>query len=202
MIKWCKKVPQKLILQLYNQSISGINDNELADEVGWALYARCESIISVTNGYENEVLVCPNLCGANVKLVENTFNCPCGFHATWEDFRVSYKGKQLYAANALPIFLDFHKNFPRAKTYGEKLICIDILIHSFHVRNSYHKELSSTDIENENVALNRPTGANLIEGSLKDVILFLDNLSAIPNSQEKERWRKVITRANGGDVLL
>ena len=39
MIKWCKKVPQELIARLYNQSASGICDEELADEVGCALYA-------------------------------------------------------------------------------------------------------------------------------------------------------------------
>ena len=201
MIKWCKRVPQKLISRLYNQSVSGIPDDELADEVGWALYVRCESIISATNGFEKKILLCPNLCGKNIPLVENVFACSCGFHATWDEFKKSYKGKQLHAANALPIFLAYHRNFPRAKTYNEKLICIDTLIHSFHIKMSYYKKLDNYNIEDEDVELNRPTCANLIEGSLKEVILFLDNLSAIPNSDEKERWQRVIVRANGGNVL-
>jgi len=201
MIKWSKKVSQELISRLYNQSVSGICDDELADETGWALYARCESIISVTNGYEKETLICLT-CGSDITLIKNRFECPCGFNAAWEEFRKSYKGKQLYAANALPIFLAYHRDFPRAETYGEKLICIDTLIHSFHIKNSYHKELNNYDPENEDVAVNRPTGANLIEGSLKEVILFLDKLSAIPDSQEKERWRNIIERANGGSALI
>jgi len=200
MIRWCKRVPQELISRLYNQSVSGICDDELADEVGWALFARCESIISATNGFEKKILICLT-CGKDVVLTENVFNCPCGFSATWEEFKKSYKGKQLHAANALPIFLDFHRNFPRAKTYGEKLICIDILIHAFHIKMSYYKDLSNYDIENENVEVNRPVGANLIEGSLKEVILFLDELSAIPDSDQKERWQKIAPRANGGEVL-
>jgi hypothetical protein len=200
MIKWCKKVPQKLISRLYNQSITGICDDELADEVGWALYARCESIISATNGFEKKILLCFT-CRKEIVLVNNNFNCPCGFHATWEEFKKSYKGKQLHAANALPIFINYKNNFPKAKTYGEKLICIDILIHSFHIKMSYYRELDNYDIENEAVELNRPTGANLIEGSLKEVILFLDTLSAIPDSQEKARWKKVIGRANGGNII-
>ncbi|MCL2816189.1 MAG: hypothetical protein FWD23_16475, partial [Oscillospiraceae bacterium] len=65
MIKWCKKVPQELISRLYNQNASGINDDELADEVGWALYARCESIISATNGFEKKRLICLT-CGKEV----------------------------------------------------------------------------------------------------------------------------------------
>ena len=201
MIKWSKRVPQELISRLYNQSVSGIEDDELADEVGWALYARCESIVSATNGFEEKRLICPNLCGADVPLKENIFECPCGFRATWEEFKKSYKGKQLHAANAMPIFLAYQKNFPNAKTYGEKLICIDTLIHSFHLKMSYYKELDSYDLEDETVEINRPVGANLIDGSLKEVILFLDELSALPNSQEKQRWQRIAPRANGGNVL-
>ena len=200
MIKWSKRVPQELISRLYNQSALGIFDDELADEVGWALYARCESIISATNGFEKKILICLT-CGSDIALEDNMFDCPCGFHATWEEFKKSYKGKQLHASNALPVFLAYHKDFPRAKTYGEKLVCIDVLIHSFHIKLSYYRELDSYDIEDENVELNRPVGANLIEGSLKEVILFLDKLSAIPDSQEKERWRKIAPRANGGEAL-
>jgi len=157
MLKWQKKVRQELIARLYNQSASGIIDDDLADEVGCALYARCESIVSVTNGYERNCLQCPK-CGADVPLTENAFNCACGFHATWEEFRSSHKGKQLYAANALPIFVD--------------------------------------------TEVNRPTGANLIEGSLSEVIQFLNKLSSIEGySQGKNRWRGIIERANGGNVL-
>jgi len=202
MIKWCKKVPQELISRLYNQSVSGICDDELANEVGWALYARCESIISATNGFEKKRLICLN-CGKEVPLSNNNvFDCPCGFHVTWEEFKKSYKNKQLHAANALPIFTDYQRNFPKAKTYGEKLICIDVLIHSFHIKNSYYKILESYDPEDANVAINRPTGANLIEGSLSEVILFLDKLSAIDEySRGKEKWRGIVERANGGQIL-
>jgi len=201
MIKWSKRVSQGLIARLYNQSVSGICDDELADEVGWALYARCESIISATRGFEEKILICPDLCGADVPLLDNIFSCACGFSATWEEFKKSYKGKQLHAANAMPVFLAYHRDFPKAKTYGEKLICIDVLIHSFHIKMSYYKILDNYDIEDENVEINRPVGANLIAGSLKEVILFLDALSALPDSQEKERWRRIAPRANGGEAL-
>jgi hypothetical protein len=155
----------------------------------------------VTYGYERKTLICPDHCGADVALADGVFGCLCGFHATWDEFRRSYKDKQLYAANALPIFLAFSKDFPSAKTYGEKLICIDVLIHSFHIKNSYHRELGNSDPYCEDVEVNRPAAANLIEGSLKEVILFLDNLSAMSDSQEKVRWQNTVQRANGGDVL-
>jgi len=202
MIKWSKRVPQALIARLYNQSVLGIEDMDLANEVGWALYARCESIISATYGFEEKRMICL-YCGKDIPLVDMCFTCLCGFEATWETFRKSYKGKQLHASNALPVFIAYRKDFPNAKTYSEKLICIDILIHSFHVKMSYYRELNDTNPANEDVSLNRPTAANLIEGSLKEVILFLDDLSAIENySKQKRHWRSIIERANGGEVLM
>ena len=200
MIRWSKRVPQEFISRLYSQTADGLFDDELIDKAGWALYARCESIISATNGFEEKTLLCLS-CGSQIPLSDGAFSCSCGFHATWDEFRKSYKGKQLHAANALPIFLAYYRDFPKAKTYGEKLVCIDVLIHSFHIKNAYYKDLESYDPEDENVAVNRPTGANLIEGSLKEVILFLDRLSALPGSNEKERWRGIVTKANGGEVL-
>ena len=201
MVKWCKKIPQRLISNLYNQTALGIFDDELVDEVGYWLYVRCKSIISVTIAYEKEVLPCPNRCGADIPLINDSFCCSCGFNVTWDDFRKSYKGEQLYAANALPIFVTYFNDFPKMKTYSEKLICIDVLIHSFHIKNSYHKNLDSYNPEDDDVEVNRPTGANLIEGSLKEVVLFLDKLSSIPNSNEKEKWNRIISKANGGDSI-
>ena len=201
MIKWNKKVPQNLISRLYNQSASGIQDDDFINDVGYALYMRCESIISATYAFEKKRLLCPD-CNAEIPLMDNIFKCRCGFNATWNEFKKSYKGKQLHASNALPVFLDYVKNFPKAKTYSEKLICIDILIHSFHIKMSYYKELKSYDPEDVSVELNRPAGANLIEGSLSEVIMVLDKLSGIDEySQEKNRWRSIVERANGGKIL-
>jgi len=200
MIKWNKKVPQRLITRLYNQSVTGINDDDLADEVGWALYCRCQSIISVTSGFEKKRLICPK-CEAEIPLVDGVFSCPCGFVASWEEFRSSYKEKQLYAANALPIFIDFVKKFPAAKSYGEKLMAIDMLIHSFHVNFAYERDSFTNDRDYSGVEVNRPTGANLIEGKLSEVILFLDALSSVEGYSGKKQWQQVIKRANGGTVL-
>lgn len=45
---WAKKVPRELIRRLYESDAAAIPDEELADEVGWALYARCDAIVNVT----------------------------------------------------------------------------------------------------------------------------------------------------------
>jgi hypothetical protein len=200
-LKWNRKVPKHLIARLYNQSVSGICDDDLADDVGFALLVRCESIITVTTAYEKKLLKCP-VCENMIPLINKAFKCSCGFSATWEEFRSSYKEKQLYAANALPIFVDFVNKFPLAKTYGEKLIAIDMLIHAFHINAAYERGLECEKPSYDGVDVNRPTGANLIEGKLTEVILFLDELSSIEGySNGKEQWKNVIGRANGGSVL-
>ena len=79
-----------MLLRLYETDAAAIVDDELADEVGWALYARCDAIVSVTNGYEKKQLRCPR-CGCDIPLSNARFECPCGFIVTWEEFRRSYK---------------------------------------------------------------------------------------------------------------
>lgn len=197
MIRWGKKVPQDLIAELYFKDSQGIYDTDLADAAGYALLARCESIISVTSGFEHKKLICPS-CGKEIPLLEDLFSCSCGFTATWDEFRKSYKNKQLYGANALPVFLAYRQNFTAAKNYGEKMIAIDTLIHSFHILHSYRKKYEVFDPEDENSVLGRPAAANLIEGSLAEVILFLTELT---DSKEKSRWQNIVRRANGSKSL-
>ena len=197
MIRWAKKVLRERIAQLYYKDSQGICDTDLANEVGYALYARCESIISVTYGFERKSLICPT-CGGDVVLRDNVFACICGFAATWEEFRASYKGRQLYGANALPVFLAYRRSFSAADGYGEKMIAIDTLIHSFHILHSYRLKYDTFDPEDESVGLGRPAGANLIEGSLSEVITFLNELT---DSKEKGRWQNIVRRANGSNIL-
>jgi hypothetical protein len=82
MFNWSRKVSQILISRLYNQAAMGIYDDELVDEVGYALFARCKSIVSATIGFEEKRLKCPNLhCGTDIPLVNNNFSCISGFFA-------------------------------------------------------------------------------------------------------------------------
>lgn len=201
-LKWAKKVPQPLIAELYFSDALGMRDTELVDEAGYALLARCEAIIAVTYGFEKKILVCPG-CGKEAALRDGMFSCACG-SVSWEEFRRSYKNKQLYGANALPVFLAFRRDFTAAKEYRQKMIAIDRLIHSFHILHSYRKnpeDFDFFDFEDEDAVLGRPTGVNLIEGSLSEVIRFLDALSESGESNIKSRWRSVIRRANGGNIL-
>ncbi len=46
--RWAGRVSRAQILQLYATDAKGIVDEELIDEVGYALLTRCESITAVT----------------------------------------------------------------------------------------------------------------------------------------------------------
>ena len=196
---WAPKVPKDWIARLY-EADARIPDEALADRVGWALAARCDSIIAVTAAFETGKLPCPR-CGKTVLLKEGLFACPCGFSATLAQFRASYRGKQLYGANALPVFVRFRREFPRAPDYRSKMAAIDTLIHSFHLLHSHRLSESEetqaywTPDTDPDAPLGRSAAANLIEGSLTEVIRFLDALSSDGGIAEK--WREALSRSNG-----
>jgi hypothetical protein len=193
-LRWAEKVSCRLIARLYCEDAEGYENEALADEVGTSLYLRCESIIAVSYGFEKKIISCP-VCGKKINLINDVFNCDCGnFSATWDEFHRSYKNKQLYGANALPVFIKFINDYPLLKNYREKMRAIDTLIHSFHILHSARTGYQNSDPSDEINVLGRPAGANLIEGTLTKVVIFLNELSSPSN----EKWREIVKRANVG----
>ena len=196
---WAKKVPCDWIARLYAAD-AAVADEALADQVGWALAARCDSIVAVTQAYETGKLPCPR-CGETIPLRDEQFSCTCGFCATLAEFQKSYRGKQLYGANAMPVFRRFLREFPRADSYTEKMAAIDRLIHSFHLLHSWRlSESEEAQAEwtldtDPDTPLGRSTAVNLLEGSLTEVILFLEQLSA--NTGSPEVFLRTLRRSNG-----
>ena len=45
MPRWAGRVPQHTIKRLYETDARGIYDEELIDEIGWGLHARCQSLL-------------------------------------------------------------------------------------------------------------------------------------------------------------
>ena len=89
--------------------------------------------------------------------------------------------------------MDAFKNFvaklPKARTPEEKMILIDQLIHEAHQwTGSNFKEPVFT----------RPAAVNIISGKMKEVMLFLDQLSRGPERKEThDKWvEKVLTWDN------
>lgn len=193
--KWAPKVAKAKIQRLYASDANGMVDEDLINDVGWGLWSRCDSILTVTAAHYGRA-TCPS-CGAVIEHPSvsmktagersspwrdaDIIQCgSCGWHMPWTAYHQTYRGKQLFGANAVEIFEAYHKAFPRASTPNGKMLLIDQLIHAFHTGQT---------------ELGRPVSANLIEGSLKEVILFLDGLSASPKSaagigDSRVTWRR------------
>ena len=194
--QWAPKVSRTLIRRLYLADASGITDDDLVNEVGWALWSRCDSILKVTAAH-NGTVECPSCSGSIDRELdwepEAEVHCDdCGWTLSWREYHATYKGKQLFAANAETAFHEFHERFPRAKSPSRRMVMIDQLIHAFHI--------SVTDV-------GRPAASNLISGSLGEVIRFLDQLSSGPDSASgitdgRSEWRATLERASWASEFL
>jgi hypothetical protein len=116
----------------------------------------------------------------------------CNWSLRWSIYHQTYRGKQLFGANAIDIFLSFHHAFPNAPAPKAKMVLIDQLIHAFHV--------SLNDI-------GRPVAANLIAGTLVEVIDFLDALTnegtpASEMSSARTQWRDTLARASWSQPFI
>ena len=79
------------------------------------------------------------------------------------EFNDSYKGQTLHGYGAIEELKEFAIKYPLAKTYVEKMLLIDGLIHTFH--------------GNLNARPSRPTATNVIEGSNADVANLIFTLA-------------------------
>ncbi|MDP9309722.1 MAG: hypothetical protein M3R24_02290 [Chloroflexota bacterium] len=188
-IQWASKVPQWKLRRLYETDARGIVDEEQIAAVGWALWQRCDSILTVTAAHYGQV-GCP-ACDTIIERHSRGFTaemiaCPmCGWTTPWADYHRTYRGKQLFGANAVDVFKQYHQAFPQAQTPQAKMLLIDRLIHAFHVSLQ---------------EIGRPAAANLIQGSLADVIRFLDTLtnsgtSATGLDDSRDAWRRTLAAA-------
>ncbi len=194
---WAPKVPRSKIRRLYETDALGILDTGLIDEVGWALWQRCESILTVTAAHYGHVR-CPE-CASVIERQDpwsegEQVRCPgCGWQIAWKDYHQTYRGKQLFGANSVENFEAYHHDFPLARTPAEKMLLVDNLIHSFHLSLLH--------------GIGRPAATNLLEGSLAEVIQFLDGLSSSGSSaaglvDSRSLWRSTMEKAGWADGFL
>jgi hypothetical protein len=159
-IRWAPKLPVSMIVRLYKLDAEGRHDHDLADDVGWRLLARCQDVLHVT---DSEV-ACPS-CGTVFAVAwvgepgDRVSACPaCGWSVTALEYRESVGHRDLDAAGARHAFAEYVERFPRLKTYEEKLLAIDRVVHSVH--------------RTGNLA-----ARNLFEGRAKQVLAQLDELA-------------------------
>lgn len=192
-VRWARRVPQHTIRRLYTLDAKGIVDEELIDEVGYAFYARCESIRRATEASVGRV-TCPR-CESVVRRKSGgkaePVACSCGWETTWGEYFKTYQGKQLHGGAAYPAFLAFLERWPSMRSPRDKLIEIDRLVHALHVNAIEQKELLFA----------RSAAVNLIEGKLREVNELLEELAygdaMTPElRRSREAWRDTRARAS------
>lgn len=181
---WSPRVPKSKIARLYQTVGKGIVDEELIDEVGFSLLARCESVLTATEASQGRGAPCPS-CKTFVEFVlwrDEELECKsCGWRCPGKAYKKTIKYKHLHGGGMKPFLEEFVREFPRARTRSERLILIDTLIHR------YHWEFVGKP--------SRPGACCLIEGKQKDIMPFLDALSygeRVPEEVQatREEWRK------------
>lgn len=163
---WAPRLSQGQIRRLYQTDALGIYDEDLINDVGYGLLARCQSVANAADALGGKAR-CPS-CSAVVTHDGDKgalLRCGCGWTLTWGEYLKAIQHDQLGGAEpVLEQFRAFLGAFPAARAPKAKMILIDSLLHGFH---QCHKTNRPT----------RPVAVNLIEGRLSAVVAFLDDLS-------------------------
>jgi hypothetical protein len=192
-IRWARRLSKEKLRRLYRSDAAGILDEELLEEVGFTLLARCQSILEVTEAKKGRVH-CPACREAGRETVferqrgrEAVVTCPvCGWQVTWLAYLKSFRRHQLNLGGAGPAFEAYVRDFPAARSPQEKMLAVDRLIHAFHYSMSDFPDLPT-----------RPAGVNLINGKMEDVIEFLNELtfgagSTPGRGDTRQEWQETL----------
>ncbi|MEO7001550.1 MAG: hypothetical protein ABI068_07090 [Ktedonobacterales bacterium] len=188
-IRWSPRVQPAKLRKLYQRDALGIPDKDLIDDVGFTLYARCQSILTVTEAASGRVH-CP---GCEQLILrqgarddgDDLLHCDaCGWEMPWEQYHRSWQHQELCGGGAVDAFSSFVKHWPRAHTPQQKMLLIDELIHVWHWQTR------------EDHLLGRPSGVNLIEGSRRQALALLDELTYGPGSdaqllETRQAWQEM-----------
>lgn len=184
LISWAPRVSREKILQLYIKVASGINDEELIDDVAYSFYNRCSDIVRI---WERR-FACPLCCEElpHPHPPGNDLYCSnCEWRMPWREFFHTYRGKQLSVnTDVTDVPRRFLNELPGCKSPQEKVILIDSLIHACH-----------ESVIKGTIYYGRPLVVNLIKGTMDQVIAFLENLPYGPDSlpemsEQLVEWRK------------
>ena len=196
-IRWSPRVPPHLIRRLYESDARGLLDEDLLNEVGFGMYARCADMLDIYEAERGQVKcrACRHVIqrrrGKRVErygigdVLEDgeaeRLRCrQCGWQVTWGDYRKSFHGQRLDERGIEDILKAFVQGWPAAVTPGAKMLLIDRLIHEFHVHDGGERGV--------------PLGVNVIDGNYDVVVTLLRELAygpaSTPGVQQTERqWR-------------
>ena len=194
-IEWSPRVSLKKIRELYVNEARGTCDDELIEEVGFGLLARCQSIIEYTEACEEGKVRCKRcekqgqktIIQRNLRKPSALLRCPvCGWQVRWRVFKAESENAdgQLRAGHAGAAFARYVAVYPQCRTREEKILAIDRLIHEFHwilVK------------EGQPARANKSAAVNLLRGNIAQVFDTLNELTYGENTppellEGKARW--------------
>lgn len=185
-IRWAPRLQPRLLERLYEADARGFEDLELCDEVGFALHARCETFELVRSSRVR----CPRCQTVFEVAREGASSCTaagCGFRTSFDAYWRSVQNHYAFPGRAGDAFESFYRQYPAARSYRQKIVLIDQLIHSFHVDEKRGAPVKSV-------------ASKLLEGNKKDVVRFLDQLSA-RDPGVKADWRRAAATTIDARVL-
>lgn len=178
--QWAPRVKPERIRRLYAGEAAGLLDEELLNEVFYAIRARCESIITVTEASAGRVK-CPSCSALVLRHIgsgdarEEMLCTVCGWRLTWGEYLKTYQGKQLHGGGAVPAIQAYLDGAGEARSPQQKMLLIDALLHA------YHWEAAGNPT--------RPLAVNMIQGTIHNVVAFLEELGFSNDPQMREHYR-------------
>jgi hypothetical protein len=165
-IRWAPKLSQAKLWELYQSDARGLADQALVDDIAFALYQRCQSIIMVTERRRVPCPRCPRivLCAGERWSREQAIVCPeCGWSATYGQYRDSWRHQDLHGGNAMFAFRAFVEGYEGTMP-RDRMLLIDRLINAFHWSLKRERR-------------HGPAAAQLIEGGAQQVLALLERLA-------------------------
>jgi hypothetical protein len=174
---WAGRVSRRNIQRLYESDARGLLDEELLEELHYAIHARIVDMFEVRDAQTfgrvhcrqcGEVIPQPFRMGARNR--QELLHCEkCDWHVTCGEFFESYTGKSMLPGSVTDMFEEYLARFSKANTAQEKMLLLDWLIHQFHVMQG---------IARMSVA------KNVIQGTDEQVRQLIETLACGPGSTQ------------------
>jgi len=167
---WASRVSMLKLRRLYENDARGILETALLDDVGVTLYCRCESIMKASDALMGRVHCprCETIIGFAPARAPRNFELGCSkceWRMMWRDYHSSFQHRDLWGGGFTDAMNEFMSGWESARHPKQKMLLIDRLIHVWHWM--FSEERGAT----------RSAAPAFIEGSRREVIAFLNDLS-------------------------